>query len=99
MRQLIALALFLLVMYGFVRLVASGLAGLTGSRFRAYRQLAQRYRGRYENRGLVDPPTVSFTHNGSSVRVGLAPVIAGQRSRRGPASSSGSPGACRFVWS
>jgi len=29
-----------------------------------YRQLAAKYRGRYENRGLVDPPTVSFPYNG-----------------------------------
>ncbi len=34
--------------------------------------------GRYETRGLSDPPTVSFTHNGATVRVGLAPTIQGQ---------------------
>lgn len=80
MKELILLGLFFLAMYLIVRLVSTGLAGLTGSRYRAYRQLAQRYRGRYENRGLVDPPTVSFTHNGSSIRVGLAPVVPGQSS-------------------
>ena len=40
--------------------------------------LAARYRGKYESRGLSEPPTVSFTHGGSTVRVGLAPTIAGQ---------------------
>ena len=29
---------------------------------------------------MVDPPTVSFGHGGSSVRVGMAPVVAGQPS-------------------
>jgi hypothetical protein len=76
--ELIGLALFFLVLYGFVRGMARILAALTGSRFRAYRLLASRYRGRYENRGMIDPPTVSFTHRGSSVRVGLAPVVPGQ---------------------
>jgi hypothetical protein len=42
--------------------------------------LASKYGGRYESRGLADPPTVSFSHGGSSVRVGLAPTIAGQAS-------------------
>jgi hypothetical protein len=68
------------VLYVAVRLGSSALAGFSGARHRAYRQIAQRYRGRYENRGLVDPPTVSFQHNGSNVRLGLAPVIAGQPS-------------------
>lgn len=76
--ELIVLGLFLLLLYGFVRMFAAGMAAITGARHRAYRLLAQKYRGRYESRGLVDPPTVSFTHNGSSVRVGLAPVIPGQ---------------------
>lgn len=78
MRELLSLGLFLLVMYVVVRLVASAIGRLAGSRYRAYRQLAQRYRGRYESRGLTDPPTVSFAHGGSSVRVGLAPVVPGQ---------------------
>jgi hypothetical protein len=78
--ELLSVAFVLLVLYGLVRLFANGMAALTGARHRAYRQLAARYRGRYESRGLVDPPTVSFSHNGSSVRVGLAPVIPGQPS-------------------
>ena len=78
--DLIAVVVVVLVLYALVRLVGSIAAGLTGSRHRAYRLLANRYRGRYEHRGLVDPPTVSFAHNGSSVRVGLAPVVAGQSS-------------------
>ncbi len=80
MKQLILLALFVLVLYLMVRLASAAIARLAGARFKAYRQLAARYRGRYENRGLVDPPTVSFSHNSSNVRVGLAPVVAGQPS-------------------
>ncbi len=80
MRELILLAVVFFVLYTLVRGVARFLAALTGMRFRAYRNLAQRYRGRYENRGMVDPPTVSFSHRGSAVRVGLAPVIPGQPS-------------------
>lgn len=76
--ELIALGLFLLLLYGGVRLLASAVSAITGGRHRSYRQLAQQYRGRYESRGLVDPPTVSFSHHGSSVRVGLAPVVPGQ---------------------
>ena len=43
-------------------------------RYRAYRRLAKRYRGRYEPRGMGEPPTVGFLYNGSLVRVGLAPA-------------------------
>jgi hypothetical protein len=80
MEPLIFLALFVLGLYLVVRLTAKGFAGLAGARFKAYRQLALRYGGKYENRGLVDPPTVSFAHNGSNVRVGLAPTVPGQPS-------------------
>lgn len=78
MRELLSLGLFFLALYAVVRFLAAGIAHLAGSRYRAYRQLAQRYGGRYESRGLTDPPTVSFGHRGSSVRVGLAPVVQGQ---------------------
>lgn len=81
MREILALGLFLLALYALVRLLSGGIARLAGSRYRAYRSLAQRYRGRYESRGLTDPPTVSFAHAGSSVRVGLAPVVPGQPNR------------------
>ena len=67
-----------LILYAMIRLGVKTLGWITGTRFRAYKQLASRYRGRYENRGLSDPPTVSFTHNGSTVRVGLAPQVPGQ---------------------
>jgi hypothetical protein len=70
--------LVVLILYAIIRGGVKSLTWITGSRFRAYRQLATRYRGRYENRGLSDPPTVSFSHNGSTVRVGLAPQIPGQ---------------------
>jgi hypothetical protein len=67
-----------LVAYLLLRLGASAMGWLSGSRYRAYRHLAARYRGKYESRGLSDPPTVSFAYNGSQVRVGLAPHVAGQ---------------------
>jgi hypothetical protein len=70
--------LIVLAIYVVIRLMTNLSAWITGARFRAYRQLAARYRGRYETRGLSDPPTVSFTHNGATVRVGLAPTIQGQ---------------------
>ena len=70
---LIALPLYLIVRFG-----PSWIDWLSGRKFRAYRQLAQRYRGGYENRGLSEPPTVNFSYNSSTVRVGLAPPIPGQ---------------------
>lgn len=70
--------LLILAFYIAVRLLVAGSAWLAGNRYRAYRLLAARYHGRYENRGLSDPPTVSFHYNGSSVRVGLAPHVPGQ---------------------
>jgi hypothetical protein len=78
--DLIVVGIIILILYAAVRLIGSIGGALSGARYRAYRTLAKRYRGRYEHRGLVDPPTVSFGHNGSSVRVGLAPVVAGQPS-------------------
>lgn len=78
MLELIATGLFVLVLYLVIRFGATMAAALAGSRHRAYRLLAARYGGRCESRGLVDPPTVSFAHNGSSCRVGLAPVVVGQ---------------------
>ncbi len=72
------LGLIVLAIYIVIRLMTNFSAWLTGARYRAYRQLATRYHGRYETRGLSDPPTVSFTHNGATIRVGLAPTIQGQ---------------------
>lgn len=74
------LALIIVAIVAIIRGIALGISSLAGSRFRAYRQIAARYRGRYEHRGMSDPPTVSFGYNGSAVRVGLAPVINGQPS-------------------
>lgn len=76
--SVIAVGVVVLVLYLVIRTAVQGLSWLSGSRFRAYRQLAARYQGRYENRGLSDPPTVSFNHGGSTVRVGLAPQVPGQ---------------------
>ena len=78
MAQALAIGVFFLFLYFVIRLGAKLFAGLTGARHRAYRLIAARYGGRYESRGLVDPPTVSFPYAGSTVRVGLAPVIPGQ---------------------
>jgi hypothetical protein len=78
MMPFFVLGLALLFVYLIVRAATGVSAWLSGARFRAYRQLAARYHGRYETRGLSDPPTVSFSHNGSAVRVGLAPTIPGQ---------------------
>jgi hypothetical protein len=72
------LGLLALLIFGSVRIFATGVAAMSGMRHRAYRQLAARYRGRFESRGFSDPPTVSFIHNGSNVRVGLAPQVAGK---------------------
>ncbi len=72
--------LFILIIFLVVRGIASFFSAITGGRHRAYRQLARRHRGIFEPRGLVDPPTVSFGYRDSRVRVGLAPVIAGQSS-------------------
>lgn len=72
------LGLLALLLYLMIRLGAAAGSWLSGARFRAYRQLAGLYHGKYESRGLSDPPTVSFTHNGSTVRVGLAPNVPGQ---------------------
>ncbi len=68
----------ILFVYLFIRLLANVGGWMKGARYRAYRQLAARYDGRYETRGLSDTPTVSFAHLGSTIRVGLAPTIAGQ---------------------
>lgn len=72
------ICVFILIAYLFVRLCARAIGAITGSRFRAYRNLAAYYHGKYENRGMTDPPTVSFTHKGAMVRVGLAPNVPGQ---------------------
>jgi Prokaryotic RING finger family 1 len=79
--ELVILGSIVLFVYLIVRLLASFGTWVSDARYRGYRELAIRYRGRYESRGLSDPPTVSFNHNGSAVRVGLAPTIAGQPSQ------------------
>jgi hypothetical protein len=76
--ELVILGLIVLSIYLVIRLLSNFGAWMSGARYRAYRLLAARYHGRYESRGLSDTPTVSFIHNGSTVRVGLAPTIAGQ---------------------
>lgn len=67
-----------LMLYGMVRSGVKFSALLSGGRYGAYRQLATEFAGRYEPRGLSDPPTVSFFWHGSAVRVGLAPLVPGQ---------------------
>ena len=72
------LLLAALILYGMLRGGVNLSAILLGGRHAAYRQLAAEHGGRYEPRGLTDPPTVSFQHAGATVRVGLAPLIPGQ---------------------
>ena len=81
MGAVFALGFLVLAVYVAIRFSTAAGNWLSGSRYRAYRQLASTYKGRYENRGFNDPPTVSFSHNGSSVRVGLAPQVPGQVNR------------------
>ncbi len=76
--ELVILGLIVLLLYLFIRLLSTFSAWMSGTRYRAYRHLAALYHGRYESRGLSDPPTVSFNHNGSTIRVGLAPTVTGQ---------------------
>jgi hypothetical protein len=76
--EIAILGLIVLFLWIFIRLLTTFSGWLSGTRYRAYRQLAAYYHGRYESRGLSDPPTVSFLHGGSTIRVGLAPNIAGQ---------------------
>ena len=78
MDRLIYLGLIVLAIYLVIRLMTNVGSWMTGARYRAYRHLASRFHGKYETRGLSDPPTVSFTHNGATVRVGLAPTVLGQ---------------------
>jgi hypothetical protein len=78
---LVILGLTVLLIYLAIRCAAAASSWVAGSRFRAYRALASRYKGRYEYRGISDPPTVSFPYNGSTVRVGLAPNVPGQTAR------------------
>jgi Prokaryotic RING finger family 1 len=76
--ELFALVVIVLVVYAGIRALATLGALATGTRYRAFRHLASRFGGRYESRGLSDPPTVSFPHGENSVRVGLAPMVPGQ---------------------
>lgn len=78
--ELVILGLIVLFIYVFIRLVTAFSAWMQGARYRAYRHLASHFHGRYETRGMSDPPTVSFGHKGTMVRVGLAPLVAGQPS-------------------
>ena len=78
MMELIVLGLIILFLYAFIRLMTSFSGWIGGARYRAYRQLANRFHGRYESRGISDPPTVSFHYHGTTVRVGLAPTVPGQ---------------------
>lgn len=78
LEPVLILGILVLALYGLVRLSATAAAQLAGARYKAFRQLAHRYGGKYESRGLTDPPTVSFTHEGSHVRVGMAPNVPGQ---------------------
>jgi hypothetical protein len=79
--EIVVIGLVTLAIYLFIRSLSRLGVWISSARFGAYRQLAARYHGRYESRGLTDSPTVSFSYNGSQVRVGLAPTIAGNHSQ------------------
>ena len=76
--NLAILGLVVFSIYVTIRIAALASAWNAGGRYRAYRTLAARYHGRFESRGLGEPPTVSFSYNGSAIRVGLAPNVPGQ---------------------
>jgi hypothetical protein len=78
--ELLIIGLIVLAIYLAIRSVASLGSWFGGGGYRAYRQLAARFGGRYESRGFYEPPTVSFLHRGAQVRVGLAPHVEGQAS-------------------
>jgi hypothetical protein len=78
MEQVVILGIVILILYLGVRGLATAAANVAGAKFKAYRQVAARFGGKYEHRGLSDPPTVSFRHSGAHVRVGLAPNVPGQ---------------------
>ncbi len=75
---LVFIGVAFLIGYSLLRGLATGVGGLAPRAFKSYRLLAKRYQGKYEPRGISDTPTVSFSHNGSNVRVGLAPTVQGQ---------------------
>ena len=81
METLIPIGILALAIYVVIRLMIRSLALLTGSKYRAYRRLASEYGGKYESRGFSEAPTISFPHEGSFVRVGLAPNVPGQSSK------------------
>jgi hypothetical protein len=74
---LLILGLVVFFVYTLIRLSPRFGGWISGSRFRAYRQLAARYNGRSDRRSISDSPVVSFKHNGSTIRVGLAPTNVG----------------------
>lgn len=78
MSDLVICGMVILIGYVAIRAASGWLAGITGAKHHAYRLLAERYFGRFESRGLGEPPTVSFDYRESSVRVGLAPRVAGR---------------------
>src|SRR5262249_41782520 len=52
--EMVILALLVLFLYVCIRALSTFSAWMTGRRYLAYRNLAARYRGRYESRGLSD---------------------------------------------
>lgn len=76
--EIIVLGFISLIFYFAVRALSKGASWFSNTRYKGYRQLAKAYRGRYEYRGMSDPPTVSFRFNDSTIRVGLAPHVPGQ---------------------
>ena len=77
MSVIYGLGFLVLAFYILIRLFSSLVAGVFGSRHRVYRRIAARYRGKYEHRGH-EPACITFPHQNTTVRIGLAPVVPGQ---------------------
>ena len=71
--EIIAVGIVLLFFYLFIRVCTKVFAWLGGTGHGAYQTVANRYRGRLESRS-GGAPTVTFQHNGATIRVGLAPA-------------------------
>lgn len=76
--ELFVVGILCLVAYGMLRGIAGLFSLFADKRYRGYKHLAAVYRGKYERRGMSDPPTVSFPYKGATIRVGLAPQLPGQ---------------------
>ena len=64
--ELVVLGLIVVFIYAFIRVLASFNTWMTGTRYRAYRQLAHRHGGRYESRGMSGSRGTGSDHSRSA---------------------------------